>query len=147
MQNPTLIIENKMYRSPGNKDHEARKVNPTNCGYVCLTSDYQMYVHDPWFAHLKSGKKTIEGRMGGKWSKLKNGDRIHIINYRHCIVVRVIDVRKYNSLEEYLRLEGLEKTLPSVKTIEEGVKIYTMWYAKEEVKRKGMLAIELELAK
>lgn len=58
----------------------------------------------------------------------------------------VMETRTYESIEEYLQAETLERTLPGVSTVEEGVAIYLGFWGPEgteEVAKHGIIAIEL----
>ena len=43
-----------------------------------------------------------------------------------------------------LEREGIERVLPGVHNIEEGVRIYRQFYTEEEEKNYGVVAIEIE---
>lgn len=46
--------------------------------------------------------------------------------------INITSVHKYNSFREYLEKEKLEKCLPSIDTIEDGIKVYYKYYSKED---------------
>lgn len=46
--------------------------------------------------------------------------------------INITSVHKYNSFCEYLEKEKLEKCLPSIDTIEDGIKVYYKYYSKED---------------
>ncbi|KAJ6866011.1 hypothetical protein NC652_037515 [Populus alba x Populus x berolinensis] len=52
-----------------------------------------------------------------------------------------MNVHRYASFFKMLQAESLEKVLPGVKTVEEGVKIYRKLYAEEKEVSNGVLAI------
>jgi ASC-1-like (ASCH) protein len=82
----------------------------------------------PVFDHLKSGKKTVEGRpYSSKYQQVQPGDHIVFTNgsRKHKVVVR--SVKKYKTLKGYLRGEGLRKTLPGVTSVAEATQIYNKW--------------------
>jgi ASC-1-like (ASCH) protein len=43
--------------------------------------------------------------------------------------------------------EGLKRTLPNIKTLNEGVNIYYQYYSKEQEKEFGILAIYIKVKK
>jgi len=43
-----------------------------------------------------------------------------------------------------LRSEGLHKTLPSIEKIEDGLKLYSVFYKPEEEMKSGVVALELK---
>lgn len=115
---------------------------------------------DPYYDHVKSGIKTVEGRLNNdKWSKdkLKEGDIIifrrknddDTINESDRVKVQVEFIHPYDNVEEMLRAERLKYTLPGVKTIKEGVKIYTDIYDKDtknpQTTKYGMVGIGIKL--
>lgn len=54
------------------------------------------------------------------------------------------DVRKYNSIEEMLQYENLQKILPDVKSREDAIKVYNSFPGyKERIKKYGIVAIDL----
>jgi ASC-1-like (ASCH) protein len=88
---------------------------------------FELNVGEPWNHFIFNGQKTIEGRKNTpKWGSVKVGDQMIIEN----IIFIVVRVTKYPSIKEYLENEGLEKTLPGIKTIESGVAIYESFYPK-----------------
>lgn len=58
----------------------------------------------------------------------------------------VTGVNRYEApgaLEKYLKGETLERALPGVKTIEEGMEKYLQWSTMEEIEKYGMLGIQV----
>lgn len=104
---------------------------------------------DPWFDLIASGQKTIEGRINNnKYNKLKNGDIIKLTkcdNIDNYIMLSIDSVQKYNSFKEMIESETLEKLLPGVSDIEEGIKIYRKFYNPEIELEKGVIAIRIKL--
>lgn len=102
---------------------------------------------DKWYYEVSSAK-TIEGRLGkDKFLKIKVGDEICFIRaYTPEIYVStyVTAVRAYPSFEEMLKAEGLEKVLPGVDSVEEGIKVYRQFYTEEDEKTYGVLAFEFQ---
>jgi ASC-1-like (ASCH) protein len=108
-----------------------------------------MTVGEPWFSFIESGEKRIEGRKRSeKWSHIKVGDRIEIAcneNQKRNFIVRVKDIRYYDTLYEYLSTEPLCYVLPGVESVEDATKIYLRYFTIEEIKDcGGMMAIEVE---
>lgn len=82
----------------------------------------------PTFDLIRSGVKTVEGRKNSeKYQKYKKGDTLIFICGDEMLKTEITYVNKYKTVEDYLREETLEKALPCVKTIKEGVKIYNLW--------------------
>lgn len=112
---------------------------------------YHMHVTEPWFSHIKEGRKPVEGRkMFGTWSKLKVGDIIHMKNGNDRFDVKVTGLTVYppsleDPLTSYLESEALERALPGVNSLEEGRRIYLQWSTEEEIHQKGMMGIQVEV--
>jgi len=97
----------------------------------------------PWFEHLQSGVKTVEGRKSSpKWRLIAVGDTIKFKSNRgEYLRMRVNRVTRYPDIESYLGGETLASTLPGVLSIEEGVKVYSKYFSPEEAEKDGMLAL------
>ena len=107
-----------------------------------------MMLTNPWFDLAKSCVKTIEGRLcKDKFAVIKPNDNWIIFNHdkSNHFFVRVKEVIRYNSFEEYLSQEGLKRTLPNIRTIEEGVQIYRQFYTEEQEASYGIIAIHFEV--
>lgn len=104
-------------------------------------------VQQPYFDFIKHRQKTIEGRLNkDMFAAICQGDVIKILcsnDERTFITAYVKDVRKYPSFGHYLWYEGLAKTLPNVKNILEGCRVYYQFYTPDQEKKYGVLAIEL----
>jgi ASC-1-like (ASCH) protein len=82
----------------------------------------------PVFDHLKSGRKTVEGRpYSSKYQQVDSGDHILFTNGNRKHKATVKSVKKYRTLKGYLRGEGLRKTLPGVSSVAEATQIYNKW--------------------
>lgn len=113
-----------------------------------------MAVDSEYYDAFVNGQKIVEGRKNnpGRWGRVRKGDTILLKRFgvlSHGDDSRfftVMATRTYPGIEEYLRAETLEKTLPGVASIEEGVKVYLGFWGPEgleEVARVGVIAIEL----
>ena len=106
---------------------------------------HEITVKEPYFYYIKKRKKTIEGRLNtGKFSLFKKDDILKIINGDNYVIVKIKKIKKYSSFEEYLSQEGLKRTLPNIKTINDGVNIYHKFYSQENENKYGVLAIYLK---
>jgi ASC-1-like (ASCH) protein len=114
---------------------------------------HEMIVSDPWFSHIRSERKPIEGRkMSPRWNKILVGDKILMKNNDKFFMVTVINIVKYGSefsdpLRSYLHCETLEKCLPGINSIDDGIEIYHQWSTNEEIKEYGMMAIHVSVDK
>lgn len=95
-------------------------------------------VSEPWFGHIKSGAKTIEGRLNkGGFREIheaflarNSGQLILTVNgdAGDSVKAEIVDVVGYASFWDYLSQEGLARTLPGIARIEEGVDVYREFY-------------------
>lgn len=113
-------------------------------------STYHNHRAEPYFTFVKSGEKTVEGRINkGYYQLLKPNDHIIIYNEVESDSIEVIvkAVRLYKSIKEMLETEPLEKLLPDAKNIEEGERIYKKFYTSEQEREFGVIAIEITKSK
>ena len=105
----------------------------------------EINVNKTWFDFIKKGKKVIEGRLNkGKFQKLKKNEIIYFANGVDKIKVKIMDIIRYNTFEEYLLQEGLKRTLPGIQTLKDGVNVYYSFYTKEQEKEFGILAVRIK---
>ncbi|XP_063939246.1 uncharacterized protein LOC108200036 isoform X3 [Daucus carota subsp. sativus] len=103
--------------------------------------NFDLHVQEPFFSQLKDGLKTVEGRCAvGDYKRISPGA---LILFNKCLVLQVQDVQKYASFSEMLEAESIEKVLPGVKTIKEGVQIYRNFYPEEMERLNGVLSIRV----
>ena len=96
---------------------------------------YKNHRAEPYFTLMKNGVKTIEGRLNkGKYAKIKKGDEVVVFNNdeTNSFNVVVTGVKKYKSFETMLKTESLEKVLPNIKDVSEGIKIYRKFYSEKK---------------
>lgn len=107
---------------------------------------FNIHCKDPWFSYIRQGIKPVEGRKNTHtYKKIKVGDQINFINGKESFIANVTEIREYNSIEDYLHDVTLEKALPGVKTIEEGLNIYYQWSTEEKIRQYGFLALFIKL--
>jgi len=107
-------------------------------------------ISEPYFSLILRRVKTVEGKKGTeKWNHLKVGDIVIFTNNGHKFKAEITKINRYYgkyALENYLMSETLEKTLPGVRTINEGVSIYLSppisWTLKE-IEEYGIMAIHI----
>lgn len=101
---------------------------------------------EPWFSMLRNGTKRFTGRKNSpKYQNIHPDDTVELFCGNESFRAKVTRIEKYSSIEEYLDEVGLEKALPGVKTLQEGLKIYFKWSSPEEVKQWGFIAIYITL--
>jgi ASC-1-like (ASCH) protein len=113
---------------------------------------YKKHISEPWFSLLAVGCKTVEGRLHHEdWEKMQKGDIIDWYNLDFTPIIdrefRTIITRKtnYQNFNSYLHNEEMQKVLPSIKNIEDGLKIYYLYYKPEDEKKFGVVALQLKV--
>jgi ASC-1-like (ASCH) protein len=132
-----MPMKNKSVNKPTKTTNAKKKVGPQT---------YDVNVSEPWFSLIKLGLKTIEGRLDRPpFSDMKKGDTITFHNkdlgFDRSHSVKVASRKKYATIEEFLKTETIEKTLPGVDNMEDGVKVYRKFYSPEREREFGILAI------
>lgn len=122
------------------------KPNKKNVKKTTGPQTYDVNVSEPWFSLIKLGLKTIEGRLDRPpFSDMKKGDTITFHNkdlgFDRSHSVKIVSRKKYATIEEFLKTETLEKTLPGIDNMEDGEKVYRKYYSPEREKEFGILAI------
>eukprot|EP01031_Cornospumella_fuschlensis_P041506 gene41506-50650_t len=93
----------------------------------------KIHISDPWYDFVKSGLKTIEGRLHrGEFAIIQPGDSLEFFNEQGSFVKVVIACDIYDSFQSYLTAKGLANTLPGVTSLEEGIKVYYKYYTPQE---------------
>ena len=111
-----------------------------------FVTQHIIHCQEPWYSFIKSGVKTVEGRKAvGNYRSIKKDDIITFYNNDEKFDCNVSGVNCYSSLEEYLTTETLARTLPGIKTIDEGIKIYLQWSTKEQIAKNGFLGIQVKV--
>jgi ASC-1-like (ASCH) protein len=110
---------------------------------------YTKNVSEPWFSLIKLGLKRCEGRLNkGDFSKMKKGDYIIFENNdfnfpRKCKCI-ITSINDYNTFKTYLENETLDKCLPGIDTITNGVKIYHNYFTKDDESKYKIKAIKIK---
>jgi ASC-1-like (ASCH) protein len=104
----------------------------------------------PVFDLLKKGMKTIEGRpYSKKYHNIQKGDTIILKHNGSSFNARVKSVKRYKTLQGYLRNEGLKRTLPGIRDMDKAKQIYNKWSSprrRQQLREKygyAMLAIRV----
>lgn len=111
-----------------------------------MTSLTTIEVEQPWFNEIISGRKPIEGRKKSPtWAKVKIDQKVVL----KCTETgeerffRITHINEYPTLKDYLIGEGLNRALPEVQTLEQGIEVYKQWSTEDELKKYPFLAIGL----
>ena len=112
--------------------------------------EYNKHLSEPWFSLIKTGLKKCEGRLKkGDFAGMKKGDFIIFENsdlgFKREFGVKITSTHNYNTFEDYLKAETLEKCLPGVNTMEEGLAIYYKYYSKHDEEKYKIIAIRIKL--
>lgn len=95
-----------------------------NDQYVKIS--FNMPIQEHWFTKIKNLEKPLEGRKkNGSWSFMRVGMYGHITSKNDSALVKVTNINYYDTLEEYLVNETVQKCLPGIETVNEAKKIYT----------------------
>jgi len=112
--------------------------------------EWVMPLQKEYFDAVSSGTKTIEGRVpncsvpGKNYSEMQIGEKINFVclSTGRELKKEVSLLQHFESAKQFLETLGLEKTLPGVKSLEEGIKIYHGFPGYEErIKNNGIYAI------
>ena len=88
---------------------------------------HQMSLNENMFDLVKSGKKTIEGRINdNKRLSIKIGDFINFKKNKseETVMVQVLKITRHGDFEKALRSGKLKNMLPGFRTVKEGVEYY-----------------------
>lgn len=109
---------------------------------------FEKQLSEPWFSHVVSKRKTIEGRLNsGDWAQMKIGDCIKFTsaeNKEQSVEVVVVSATIYPTFFEMLISEGLAPCLPGMYSICDGASIYRKFYSEEEERKNGAIAIRIK---
>lgn len=111
-------------------------------------------IDERWIDSIIKGEKIVEGKKNSPKTQqlqLEIGDTIKFVSPTRTVRAKITDMRHYEGrscLKRYLKTETLKRTLPGVKTIKEGIKIYMskpINWTQKELDDYGVLAIEFVL--
>lgn len=117
---------------------------------------YESKLKDPYFEYVKSGVKTYEVRVNDeKRKKMKVGDIwIFYHNDKQLLPIEtyITQITTYKTFKEAIEDTGVEKLLPNVKDINEGIKTYEAFphdegTYKEGAEKYGVVRFKLEINK
>jgi ASC-1-like (ASCH) protein len=80
---------------------------------------------------------------------MKKGDYIlftnNEFNFPRSFLCKITSIHNYDSFEKYLKSETLEKCLPGIDSLEQGVSIYHKYYTKEDEAKYKIKAFRLKI--
>ena len=98
---------------------------------------YEKNLSEPWFSLIKLGIKIVEGRLNkGEFVNMKPGDIILFTNnelgFERNFTIEIKHISYYDNFQTYLENETLEKCLPGIDDIENGLNVYYKYYKKSD---------------
>lgn len=118
---------------------------------MAATQKRVLEVGEPWFSHIRSGVKTVEGRKANKsWLPLaEEPGPVEVREPRSgaTFCAHVTGGARYPTVRAFLETEGLGCVLPGIGSLAEGEAVYAappMCWTPAEVARDGVLAIWLD---
>ncbi|GAQ82654.1 RNA-binding ASCH domain protein [Klebsormidium nitens] len=101
-----------------------------------------LHVQEPWFSHLKSGAKSVEGRCAKEaYTRLEVGS---ILLVNDSLLLQVKASVNYDSFSSLLAQEGLQRVLPGCASHVDGCTVYRAFYTEEQERAAGVVAIHVE---
>lgn len=116
-----------------------------------MTTPKPKHLSEPWFSLVAVGKKVYEGRLGNNaMAETAIGAELVFFNDdlpgpRREVAVRVTAKKKFRTFRAMLSSSrnALEKTLPTVKTVDAGVEVYRKFYGAADEKKHGVVRLTL----
>ena len=114
---------------------------------------HEITLNSPWYEYVKSGEKIYEGRRyTEKVKAIQPGDMLkishHIDKSLPFYNKTVVGISRFSTFEQALTLlneQGLmQKVLPNVATIAEGVEIYLKYVSLATQVKDGVCLIEMK---
>lgn len=148
-----LLSDILSLQSGGRKKMKSNKSNKLKIGRPLSEQKnmptYTEHLSEPWFSLITLGLKTVEGRRNkGRFKDVRIGETIEWVNddfKRRTVLTKIVGKNEYATFEEYLLAEGLDRCLPGMKTIEDGLSVYYKYFTKEDEHQYGVVAILLKV--
>ena len=109
-------------------------------------------INEPWFSLIKLKLKKVDANLNkDKFIDIKKNDIIIFQNndfgFIRSFKIKVSSIHEYDNFSEYLTTEKLEKALPGIDNIEEGLEIYRKKYSREDENKYKIKAIRMIVLK
>ena len=119
----------------------AQDTDPTTLPPEQLSSprpSIELFVNEPWLSAIRDSKKKVEGRAGrleefSGWI----GKQARFYSSEQEVIVNVIDVHHYDTLQEFLHVEGWKNAAPHLNSLEETVNAYLQFYPDDHISQAG----------
>jgi ASC-1-like (ASCH) protein len=114
-----------------------------NCKY-----DYEVHVSEPWYTHIKEGRKTVEGRpKKGTFAQMKVDQTVKFFNreLNKNFCAKIIEISEHKTFFDMIKSNGLENVLPGIRNIDEGEAVYMQYYNKEIESQYGVVGIKVQI--
>ena len=100
-----------------------------------MSLTYTKDLSEPWFSLIKLKCKIVEGRLNkGVFEKMRIGDVIIFTNnelgFERRIKVEILNISHYDTFRSYLETETLERCLPGIDSMEDGLNVYYKYYTR-----------------
>lgn len=107
----------------------------------------RIHCEEPWFSKIKDGSKTVEGRkFSAKYCALRPGDTLEFFCEGDSFLTEVVEVKHYQTLEEYLSAEGYQNVLPGINSFADALEVYLQYNSREDLNvAGGFLGIHVKL--
>jgi ASC-1-like (ASCH) protein len=110
--------------------------------------DYEVHVSEPWYTHIKEGRKTVEGRPKRKtFAEMQVGQTIKFFNkeLNENFCAKIIEINEHKTFLDMIRSNGIENVLPEIRNLEEGVSVYRQYYDEEIESQYGVVGIKVQV--
>jgi len=100
-------------------------------------SIYEKKISEPWFSLIKLRIKKVEGRLNkGDFANMIIGDLIIFTNnelgFERNFKIEIKHITCYDTFKTYLEHETIERCLPGIDNIEDGLNVYYKYYKKSD---------------
>jgi ASC-1-like (ASCH) protein len=112
-------------------------------------NSHQLTLKKPFIAPIRSGIKTIEGRINsGAPSKFKVGDKLRFFypqDERDDVTCEITKIEKFNGFKEMLEATGYQKCIPGARSLQEAAHVYdSIPGYTDRARQNGVIAIHLK---
>lgn len=107
---------------------------------------YEKHCAEPWISHIASGMKRVEGRLKkSTFAQMQPGDTVTWFDGEKRVNTVITGFREYPNFKAYLEAEGVDKVLPGVEGLENGLAVYYGYFSEEDRAKYPVYAILVEL--